>query len=169
MRIRIGQAGVNDFDALRAIEMASFETLRSVDAVTGDAAASSDEELLHYLNDRLLFAAFDEKHVPVGYGGAYIDENMLHIGELDVHPEWQRRGIGRMLATTLLEEGRARKLKGSTLTTDRLAPFNAPFYASLGFRILESDVCPQRLQHILAEEHAKGLDPGRRVAMQLVF
>ncbi len=137
--------------------------------MTGDAAASSDEELLHCLNDRLLFAAFDEKHVPVGYGGAYIDENMLHIGELDVHPERQRRGIGRMLVTTLLEEGRTRKLEGSTLTTDRFAPFNAPFYSSLGFRIVESDACPERLQRILAAEQAKGLEPRRRVAMQLVF
>lgn len=169
MNIRIGQAGRNHFPALRAIELASFETLRAADAVTGGADASSNEELQKYLSSSLLFAAFDEKDIPVGYGGGYVVENSLHIGEVDVHPTWQRKGIGRKIMSALLEEGRARKLKGSTLTTDRFAPFNAPFYSSLGFRMFEGDECPERLRLILAAEQAKGLDPRRRVAMQIVF
>lgn len=151
------------------IEQASFETLRAADAVTGEATVSGDEELQQYLSDSLLFAAFDERDIPVGYGGGYIAENLLHIGEVDVHPTWQRKGIGRKIVSALLEEGRARKLKGSTLTTDRFAPFNAPFYSSLGFHVVEGDECPQRLRLILALEQAKGLDPRRRVAMQLFF
>lgn len=51
----------------------------------------------------------------------------------------------------------------------RFAPFNAPFYRSLGFHIVEGDACPERLNAILSAEKAKGLDPLRRVAMMLAF
>ncbi len=169
MSFRIGRANRDHFAALRTIELASFETLRAADAVSGEAAPSSDGELQQYLNAGFLFAAFDEQAIPVGYGGGYIADSYLHIGEIDVHPGWQRRGIGRQIMKALLDEGRARKLQGATLTTDRLAPFNAPFYTSLGFHIVEGDACPERLRAILSTEKAKGLDPLRRVAMMLVF
>lgn len=169
MNIRIGKASQDHFSALRTIELSSFETLLAAGAVTGEAAASSDEELQQYLDANFLCAAFDEAAVPVGYGGGYIAEGWLHIGEVDVHPSWQRKGIGRQIMNAMLSEARARKLKGSTLTTDRLAPFNAPFYTSIGFHAVEGDACPRRLGAILAAEKNKGLDPLRRVAMMLVF
>ncbi|MGV2128561.1 GNAT family N-acetyltransferase [Agrobacterium vitis] len=167
--IHIGPATAHHFCSLRKVELASFETLRAAGAVTGDPVASSDEELQVYLDAGLLLAAFDGTESPVGYAGGYISEGWLHIGEVDVHPEWQRRGIGRHLINALLTEGRARHFLGSTLTTDRFAPFNAPFYSSLGFHAVEGDACPMRLKEILAAEVAKGLNPLRRVAMMLMF
>ncbi|MDH7791179.1 GNAT family N-acetyltransferase [Ochrobactrum sp. AN78] len=169
MNIRIGKANQDHFSALRAIELSSFETLLAAGAVTGKATASSDEELQQYLDADFLYAAFDEAAIPVGYGGGYIAENWLHIGEVDVHPSWQRKGLGRQIMNVMLNEGRTKKLRGSTLTTDRLAPFNAPFYTSIGFHAIEGDACPERLGAILAAEKTQGLDPLRRVAMMLVF
>ncbi|WP_234642871.1 GNAT family N-acetyltransferase [Allorhizobium ampelinum] len=167
--IHIGPAKAHHFCNLRNVELASFETLRAAGAATGDPAASSDEELQVYLDAGLLLAAFDGTESPVGYAGGYISEGWLHIGEVDVHPEWQRQGIGRQLINALLTEGRTRHLVGATLTTDRFAPFNAPFYSSLGFQAIEGDACPARLKEILAAEVAKGLNPLRRVAMMLMF
>lgn len=167
MPIRLATA--DDFDALRAIELASFETLRAAGAVSGDPEASGDEELQHYLDHALLYAACDHNDLPVGYAGAYVAEKSLHIGEMDVHPDFQRRGLGRRLMGTLLAEGRLRQLAEATLTTDRFAPFNAPFYASLGFRLLEKEECSPRLRTILDYEAEKGLDPLRRVGMLLPF
>ncbi|MFO1074183.1 MAG: GNAT family N-acetyltransferase [Geminicoccaceae bacterium] len=169
MSIPIGPADRRHFPALRAIELASFETLRAAGAVSGEAVASTDAEWQLYLDAGFLLAAFAARAVPVGYGGGYGAEGWLHIGEVGVQPAWQRKGLGRRLLHALLDAGRARKLKGATLTTDRLAPFNAPFYASLGFQMLEGEACPARLQAILAAEQANGLDPLRRVAMQLRF
>jgi GNAT superfamily N-acetyltransferase len=169
VNIRIEQASGDVFSALRTIELASFETLRAAGAVAGEAAASSDEELQRYLDSGFLLAAFGEGGVPVGYGGGYVADSWLHIGEVDVHPNWQRKGIGRRLLEALLDEGRARKLRGATLTTDRFAPFNAPFYTSLGFQAVEEEACPARLRAILDKEKEKGLDPLRRVAMMLGF
>jgi predicted N-acetyltransferase YhbS len=165
----IRQATCEDFSALRSIEIAAFETLRAVNAVSGAASASSDAEFHQYLKDGLLYAACDPANAPVGYGGGMIMERWLHIGELDVHPDWQRKGLGRRLVQTLLDEGRSRSLQGATLTTDRRAAFNAPFYASIGFQIVEGDKCSPRLKAILDREAQNRLDPLRRVGMMLVF
>ncbi len=167
--MRIRQATRDDFDSLRSIELASFETLRATGAVSGEPEASSDAELQHYLDHALLYATCDQDYVPVGYAGAYVAEGCLHIGEMDVHPDFQRKGLGRRLMEALLAEGRLRKLAEATLTTDRLAPFNAPFYASLGFRLLEKEECSPRLRAILDAEAEKGLDPLRRIGMVLPF
>lgn len=166
MNIRVEQAGRHDFPALRLVELASFETLRAAGAATGEPEASSDEELQRYLDAGLLYAAFEGQGTVVGYGGGQVVEGWLHIGEVDVHPDWQRKGIGRRLMAALLDDGRSRKLRGATLTTDRFAPFNARFYASLGFHMIEGDA---RLGAILDAEVEKGFDPLRRVAMMLVF
>ncbi|TCU28943.1 putative N-acetyltransferase YhbS [Rhizobium azibense] len=165
----IKQASRDHFCALRTIELASFETLRDAHAVSGEPSASSDEELQQYLDHGFLYAVFDENGVPVGYGGAYVTEGWLHIGEIDVHPSWQQKGLGRRLMETLLSEGRSRQLGGATLTTDRFAPFNAPFYTSLGFQLIARDKCSPRLRSVLRSEVEKGADPLRRVAMVLMF
>ncbi|MBB4006660.1 GNAT family N-acetyltransferase [Allorhizobium taibaishanense] len=164
------RAGVrHDFEALRGIELASFETLRAAQAVTGEAAASSDDELQIYLDSGFLFVAGEDSGGLFGYTGGYEAEGWLHIGEMDVHPLWQRQGIGRCLIGKMLATARERDLNGATLTTDRFAPFNAPFYQKLGFRPLDAAACSPRLKAILASEADKGLDPRWRVAMMLAF
>ncbi len=167
MRIRRGTP--DDFKALQAVELASFETLREAGAVSGQAAASSDDELQRFLDEDMLYVACREDGAAVAYSGGYVVDGYLYIGEVDVLPTWQRRGLGRSLVTTLIEDGRRRQLAGATLTTDRFAPFNAPFYARLGFRLLEGAAVPQHLRINLDRQVANGLDPLRRVAMILPF
>lgn len=167
--VRIAEAEQHHFPAIRAVELAAFETLRHAGAVSGEAEASDDEELGRYQQHGILIAAFADDNHLVGYAGALLAEGFLHIGEMDVHPDWQRRGIGRQLMETLLSIGGDRQLAGATLTTDRLAPFNAPFYQSLGFRSIERARCPMRLAKILDAEIARGFDPDRRIAMILPF
>lgn len=159
----------HDFEALRTIELASFETLRAAQAVTGEVAASSDDELQTYLDAGFLFVAAEDSGRLLGYAGGYEAEGWLHIGEMDVHPLWQRQGIGRRLIGKMLATAGERDLNGATLTTDRFAPFNAPFYQKLGFQLLDAEACSPRLKAILASEADKGLDPRRRVAMMLAF
>ncbi|QHM75474.1 hypothetical protein C7M52_01428 [Mixta theicola] len=169
MTIVIKPATRQMFAALRAIELASFTTLRAAGAVTGRATASSAEDLQRYLAAGLLWAALTPEALPVGFLGAYQQQGWLHIAEMDVDPVWQRQGIGRGLMAQAIKEGRARKLRGVTLTTDRFAPFNAPFYAALGLHIVARDECPERLKAILAAESAAGFDARRRVAMMMLF
>ena len=169
LNLCIRQASHIHFPALKAIEIAAFQTLLAENAVSGEAVASSDEDLERYLSDSLLFGAFDQTGMPVGFAGGYFVENSLHIGEVNVHPDWQSMGVGRDLVRSLLEAGQAKAVECATLTTDRYVPFNARFYASLGFRILEFDACCERLARLLEAERTAGLDPVRRVAMRLNF
>ncbi|MFD1746270.1 GNAT family N-acetyltransferase [Rhizobium helianthi] len=161
----IGRAKEEDFEALHRIELAAFRTLLSAGAVTGLPEATGKEGFANYLQQGLLLSAIDAHAQPIGFGAALVMSDTLHICEMDVHPDWQRRGIGRALIQRLLEEGRGLGLAQATLTTDRYAPFNAPFYARQGFQIVRGDEPPYFLTRILAEEAAKGLDPERRVAM----
>lgn len=155
--------------ALRAIELASFATLRETGAVTGAPVAASLEDFNRLREEGILFVACSPDNTPPGFAGAYITENWLHIAEVDVHPNWQRQGIGRRLMKALLIEGKSRGLTGASLTTDRYAPFNAPFYASLGFAMLQEGALSPRLKALLAAEVSAGLEPQRRVAMQRLF
>lgn len=170
MDFRIQSAGPQHFSQLRNVELQAFRTLLAAGAVQGVPVASSDEDLMHFFDQRLLFAAFDLTGRPVGYVGGYeTEDGSVHVAEMDVDPDMQRRGIGRCLMETMIEQARLRGVARVTLTTDRLADFNAPFYAKLGFQIVEETEMPARLTQVLREEVAKGLDPARRCAMEMVL
>lgn len=165
MDIAISPAQPDHFEELRAIELAAFETLRNAGAVTGQAAAGSLAEFTHFYRHGLLLAAFTPNKVPVGFVAGTFEERWLHIAEVDVHPDWQRKGVGRLLMKTILSAGQALDLRGATLTTDIAAAFNARFYATLGFDIADAHSQPPHLARRLADEIAGGFDPGRRTAM----
>ncbi|TDK29874.1 GNAT family N-acetyltransferase [Rhizobium deserti] len=159
----------DDFPVLRSIELAAYETLRAAGAVAGDPSVSDDKDLHRYCEQQLLYAASPPGGDIVGWCGGYAIDGWLHVAEMDVHPDWQGKGIGRRLIQTLLDDARTRELKGATLTTDRQAAFNAPFYLSIGFRLVHPQDTTPHLWAILDEEIAAGLDPLRRAAMMLSF
>lgn len=164
--ITIAPARAGHLAALREIELAAFETLRAAGAVSGEPEASSLEDLERLSREGLLLVAFTADQQPVGFAGAHIEDNWLHIAEMDVHPAWQRKGIGRRLLQALLSTGERRGLAGASLTTDRYAPFNAAFYASMGFEQLKAEALSLRLKNLINAEAASGLDANRRIAMQ---
>lgn len=157
------------FEQLRAIERAAFETLRRAGAVTGPAVATSLAALNDVYRHGLLLAAMTPETGAVGFVAGTFEAGWLHIAEIDVHPDWQRKGVGRRLMKTILSAGQARDLRGATLTTDNAAAFNAPFYATLGFQSLASHALPPHLARIMAEEIAAGFDPTRRTAMGIIW
>ncbi|AHF03184.1 acetyltransferase [Marichromatium purpuratum 984] len=64
--------------------------------------------------------------------------------------------------------GRARcHYRALTLTTCGDLGWNAPFYATLGFRILEDEQLGLRLRAVLGHEAEYDLPPGSRCAMGL--
>ena len=120
-------------------------------------------------NDLLWVGVAGTTDLPVGFLAAELLDDNLYIAEIDVAPDWQRRGIGRRLMTIAIDDARQRKLPGVTLTTDRFVAFNAPFYATIGFtEIGEQDAVPE-LRATLDREIANGMQADRRVAMILRF
>ena len=103
---------------------------------------------------------------PVGFAYADLVDDAVHLEELDVLPAWGRRGIGRALVATVVADARARGLPAVTLTTFRDVPWNAPFYATLGFEVVELAQIGPGLAAVWAHEGARGLPPALRVVMR---
>lgn len=89
----------------------------------------------------------------------------LHIWEMDVHPRFQRRGIGAGLVRAVQIDARNTGFKALTLTTFRDLAWNAPFYARLGFDEVTALDAHLRLAGELANEVDDGLPAQRRCAM----
>ncbi|WP_200840950.1 GNAT family N-acetyltransferase [Geminicoccus flavidas] len=89
----------------------------------------------------------------------------LFVQELSVHPDLHRQGIGTALLAQAAVAAQKAGLQGVALTTDRTLPWNAPFYARLGF-ILQDQPPPALRDRLAAESHA-GMDPRQRCAMRL--
>jgi hypothetical protein len=59
----------------------------------------------------------------------------------------------------------ARDLPALTLSTFRTVPWNAPYYARLGFRELADGELTPGLRDVLAAEATLGLNPADRICM----
>ena len=82
-----------------------------------------------------------------------------------MHLDWQGKGIGRRLIACVADHARKRGLASLTLTTFRDVPWNAPFYARLGFEMITT-LTPE-LREKREEETAHGLAYDARCAMRL--
>jgi len=161
----IRQARLNELPRLTEIEIDAFATLAEALGVAREAHALAQDVLRGSLDASLLLVAADDDDRPVGFLAAEDIEGTLYVIELDVCRNCQRRGVGRHLMSAAIEMARRRQLSSLTLTTDRHVPFNAPFYASLGFVLPSAEVLPQFLRKKLDHEVAVGMDAERRVAM----
>ncbi|MFC3078171.1 GNAT family N-acetyltransferase [Phenylobacterium terrae] len=114
-----------------------------------------------------VWVADDGSGEPVGFLAAEVFKDELHVWELDVRHDFQGRGLGRRLMAHAMEWAQARGLARLTLTTFRDIPWNAPFYASLGFVETAGEELSVRLAEVLSLEASKGLNPAERCAMVL--
>ena len=171
---RIRDARETDLAQLPAIEQAAdalFRTLpdaaeRERDADPERNRGVSVETFRERFAEGRLWVAVDAGDRPVGFLMAGIVDGQAHLEEMDVIPEHGRRGIG----TALMERGcrwvTETGFHTVTLTTDRHVPWNAPFYARLGFEILEPAAFTPELAAIYEREIARGNSRDRRVAMR---
>lgn len=169
MEIVIRPARSDDIAQLVAIETDGHETLRRLGAVPDAPTDGSDDDLRRWLAQGIVLVAVDTSDQPLGFGSALIVGAGLHVCELDVAEAWQRRGIGRRLMQALVADAKRRELRQVTLTTDRFVPFNASFYQTLGFQILDPSETDGWLLAEIQHEAEAGLDPVRRCAMRLAL
>ncbi|NNL67092.1 MAG: GNAT family N-acetyltransferase [Myxococcales bacterium] len=115
----------------------------------------------------LLFVAVDADDHPVAFALFERFPESRHLEEIDVHPDVGRQGLGRRLIEAAAAWAREAGERRITLTTFRHVAWNAPYYARLGFRELPPEVWPSAIRQRVAREADDGLDPERRVVMQL--
>ncbi|HET6970299.1 MAG TPA: GNAT family N-acetyltransferase [Phenylobacterium sp.] len=108
----------------------------------------------HQAEGRLWVAEAHGKRL--GFLAVQADGSRLHVEQLQVLQSHQGRGIGRRLLGAAIQRARASGFGTVTLTTFRSVPWNAPFYASAGFRETAYDDLPPGLQATVDHEAALG-------------
>ncbi|MEM7413166.1 MAG: GNAT family N-acetyltransferase [Myxococcota bacterium] len=130
------------------------------------ASTTSADDLRTGWKRGLLCVAADAQDHPVGFALLTEEAWGAHLEEIDVDPEHGGRGVGTALLDAACQIAKHRGYDHLTLTTFSDIPWNAPFYASRGFRVLATGERTAALDAHMEEEAASGLDPGRRVAMR---
>jgi len=161
--IRYGRLG--DLDVLKSIERAAAAQFR----VT-PYAGLADTELVSAkldLDKEHVWVVVDPEDQPVGFAVVRVLDSSVHLHEIDVHPQHARQGLGRKLIEFIAKWARSQGAIALTLTTFRDVPWNGPYYARLGFRVLDVDTLSPTLQAIRQAEAAAGLPLTERICMQL--
>lgn len=113
-----------------------------------------------------VLVATDEDDTPIGFAvvGRLGSEAYLH--EIDVEPSWSRRGVGRALLGAVAEHARARGHDTLLLSTFSDVPWNAPFYARLGFVAVTPAPDEAAFVALSERERLSGLPMASRVIMR---
>ncbi|XUU60957.1 GNAT family N-acetyltransferase [Erythrobacter sp. HA6-11] len=159
-------ARLPDAAAMPAIEAAAGVLFKDAEGLAGIAGTHTlpVEKLERYIRKGHSLVA----HVGEAMAGFLVSEPFqreLHIWEMDVHPDFQQRGIGAGLLRACLIDARNSGFKAVTLTTFRDVAWNAPFYERIGFEEVTALDAHPRLAGELAVEADHGLPPERRCAM----
>ncbi|MCA7949878.1 GNAT family N-acetyltransferase [Burkholderia seminalis] len=157
-----------DAAAMAAVEVAAAQRFREIgmtdiaDGEPTDAAA-----VLARIDAGHAYVAVDRQGTCVGFAFyRLLDARRLYLEELDVAPSH----AGQRIGARLIEQVRARAVQEHVeqvlLSTFRDAPWNAPYYARLGFDIVDDASLDDALRAIRAHHVALGLDETRRVFMR---
>src|SRR5262249_10870460 len=151
-RVCIRPAVAADAGALPAVERAAcarFAAYGLADVMT--TIVTPIEDLHAGARDGSLFVA-DDGGLLVGFALSSPLRGRLHLDELDVLRSHGRRGIGRGLVEAVVDLARRRGLARVTLSTLRSIPWNAPWYATLGFRAMTDAELTPAFRALLAHE-----------------
>ncbi|WP_454597498.1 GNAT family N-acetyltransferase [Qipengyuania sp. SM2507] len=155
-----------DADALPAIERSAAALLAEYPGIEGidpDKALTSHQYRALIARGHSLVAIAGDRIV-----GFLVTEpcgRELHIREMDVATQSQRQGIGAIMLRACGIDAINTGFAALTLTTFRDVPWNAPFYARLGFVEVAEPEEHSRLNAELEQEKHSGLNREQRVAM----
>ena len=164
--IRLARA--DDLPELASVERSAASLFREVGL---DQVADGEPMDLAVLAglclDGTLWVAEDEVERPVGFLAAYELDGCFFIAEVSVARSHQRQGLGARLIAAAIDYARGSGFGAVTLTTDRLLPWNGPYYARLGFAEVDLADAPTGHLKKLRVEADAGLDPATRCIMEL--
>lgn len=164
--IEIRRAARSELPLLQAIDMAACSVFDAIGLhvnlsdthpfVTAEAArwraALAEEQVFVALSDGSA----------VGFAVVGRQDGAPYLDQLSVLPAFMRRGIGAALIHQVIA------LNGELplwLTTYTHVPWNAPYYARFGFRVVPDVDCGAELRANLAQQRAALPLPKQRVAM----
>ncbi|MEU4396193.1 GNAT family N-acetyltransferase [Kribbella sp. NPDC023855] len=157
----------DDLGRLQSIEVAAGALFREIGMtdVAGHPPPSI-ETLERYRQAGLAWTAAGPDDQAIGYALVDLVDGAAHLEQVSVHPDHGRRGVGRLLIDEVDRWAAVQGLPALTLSTFRTVPWNAPYYARLGFRELAAGELTPGLVEVQRHEAALGLDPAERVFMR---
>lgn len=165
---RVRAARATDLEALPAIERRAQALFRAYGLEATFAAHLVDLPTLRSAQRaHRLFVATDEADQPVGFVLITRLGGWAQLAEVDVLPEWGRRGIGTALVERAIAWAEEREYERVVLSTMRDVPWNGPFYRRFGFEEVPANRFGRALRQLRAEEARRGLPVGDRAIMAL--
>ena len=162
----IRMARPRDLPLIPSIELAAAALLAGHAPESVLSETTSQRDLQEAQRHGRLWVALASDR-PVGFAHVeLLEPGVAHLEEIDVHPEYGRRGLGRRLVLAICEWAVTAGYRSVTLTTFRDVPWNMPFYARLGFEVISAEQLSPALLSVIQHETRRGLDPTRRVAMR---
>jgi GNAT superfamily N-acetyltransferase len=149
----------DDLAALPIIERAAaavFRTTPYAHLADDDLVSADEVDLAH----EYVWVVVDGADRPIAFAIVHLLSESVHLHELDVHPDYARQGLGRLIATIA---DWARGATALTLTTFDDMPWNGPYYARLGFRTLDLATLSPGLQAVRQGEAEAGLPMAHRI------
>jgi GNAT superfamily N-acetyltransferase len=123
-------------------------------------------ELEPYRDAGRAWVAVDGDDRPIAYLISALVDDCPHIEQVSVAPAHARRGLGAALIDHLAAVAAAEGRAALTLTTFRDVPWNAPYYARLGFAVIGAADQGPELAALVAEEAERIPGDAPRVAMR---
>lgn len=163
----IRAASDGDAEVLPDIERSSgeiFRGWRGLEWIADDDVQSPDRHR-HLISQEVCLVAEDAAQRIVGFLNGEFVPDALHLHQVAVHRDRQRRGIGRRLIEAAQRIAVRHGAGALTLTTFRDVPWNEPYYRRLGFHTVPDDALDRRLRSILETEGQAGLPMAQRCAM----
>jgi GNAT superfamily N-acetyltransferase len=163
----IRSARVDDLPVLGDIERAAGAAFGDLGmAAVADADPLSVSELTRFQADGRAWVVADEADAPVAYLVVEVVDGNGHVEQVSVHPDHARQGLGRALLDAVDRWALQLGLSALTLTTYADVPWNAPYYARLGFGTVAEVDLSEGLRRIREREEVSGLAAWPRVVMR---
>lgn len=123
------------------------------------------EDFARFVRANRTFVAVAGDGRPLGFAIAGPVGGIFWLKELGVDPDAMRRGVGTALLDAVAGHAQDAGFATVGLSTFRDVPFNAPFYARRGYRIVDPDTQPEPIRGQFAREVPESVTPGDRVLM----
>lgn len=165
--VMIGAGLLSEIDTLIEIDKSASALfaptgLLSADALEDHVPATEFRKAIHA---GLLHVARLRAGMPAGFCLVSARPGCRYIDQISVDPAHGRQGIGRALMLQAEYEARSAGVPALVLSTFRDLPWNAPFYASLGYRPMKRHQLEPFMLDI-EREQARDMDVSKRIFMR---